>query len=499
MASQPAKAWHLLIPVAGIAIAVALAARLLRAIEAPLWFDETFSLVIASQPTFASLWNWVVNEIGGPLYYLFLAAWVRLAGDGDLIVRLPSLVFACVLPVVVLRSRVLGREMLWLWSALILLWPMGASYTPYARSYSLLLLFTTWQAITYIRLLRRPDLRATGHWLAISVICALTHYHSTVISMIQGLLFVALHKRDAVKNWPALALLAPALIWAWLQHSMVSGFVSPGANWYTQLSPLGALVSPVSVLGFGLISIAIVLEPTVRLVTRLLGERAELLRNADWPVALTVASGILAAALVVIVGAITPSFTLRYVTPYIPAIMLGLACWIAGLPGRYRLITPALVLGFLTLLVVSETADYAKGDHDRRKEFNTQAASDWIHANGGSRKLLFFWDSPTGDWSNRPLLVDFAGYYLRRHGDATQIVLPPKLALSADPNVELPALARANGADAIIWLYDIGVPGTRGINHPAQIARLDPNWKCQAYGTDRGVIYSCLKRKSGEQ
>src|SRR4051812_14821337 len=61
----------------------------------PLWLDETWTAVIAGQPTWAAFWREVWLDANAPLYYLVMALW---PGEGNFALRLPSLIFMSAAP-----------------------------------------------------------------------------------------------------------------------------------------------------------------------------------------------------------------------------------------------------------------------------------------------------------------------------------------------------------------------------------------------------------------
>jgi uncharacterized membrane protein len=74
-------------------LAAILAAAALRVATAnyALWFDELASLVFAHQPL-GSLWSdWMARESNPPLYYTLLKGWIALVGEGDVALRLLSI------------------------------------------------------------------------------------------------------------------------------------------------------------------------------------------------------------------------------------------------------------------------------------------------------------------------------------------------------------------------------------------------------------------------
>ena len=103
------------------------AGRLSFAAELPLWIDETWSAMIASRPNWSSFWREAWLDCNPPFYYLLLSLWIEMAGESNLMLRLPSIVFVVAAAVVPLiwRPKGLNRMGIWAWSAFMLLWPFG--------------------------------------------------------------------------------------------------------------------------------------------------------------------------------------------------------------------------------------------------------------------------------------------------------------------------------------------------------------------------------------
>ena len=73
------------------AILLAAAALRIATADYALWFDEFASLVFAHQPL-DHLWSgWMARESNPPLYYTLLKGWIALVGEGDVALRLLSI------------------------------------------------------------------------------------------------------------------------------------------------------------------------------------------------------------------------------------------------------------------------------------------------------------------------------------------------------------------------------------------------------------------------
>lgn len=65
-----------------------------------LWFDETYSVFVASLPIERLFVVTAINDAHPPLYYLLLHLWMPFVGDGEFAVRsLSVLISAAVVPV----------------------------------------------------------------------------------------------------------------------------------------------------------------------------------------------------------------------------------------------------------------------------------------------------------------------------------------------------------------------------------------------------------------
>lgn len=146
------------------AFALGIAGRLLSGWHAPLWFDESYSGVIATQPT-SGLWlSWCLHELTGPVYYGLLWITAHLFGGSDGALRLPSLIASLVVaPLVAWRGHP-DRDTRLIWAGLIALWVPLFDFATFARPYALLFLLCTMQAIAFLSLLRDPRLGRAALW-----------------------------------------------------------------------------------------------------------------------------------------------------------------------------------------------------------------------------------------------------------------------------------------------------------------------------------------------
>ncbi len=129
--------------VLGAIVIVAAALRLWHLGGRPLWFDETWSVLIARQPLEdipGLVWR---HDTIPPLYYLALNLWIGLFGEGEVAVRLPSVLasLAVVGGTFFLGRRVAGPHVGLLAAALLALSPFQVTAAQEARTYPFITLF----------------------------------------------------------------------------------------------------------------------------------------------------------------------------------------------------------------------------------------------------------------------------------------------------------------------------------------------------------------------
>lgn len=473
-------------------IAAGSAARIGVYFVAPLWFDETFTLVIATQHSFSGFGEWVLNELGGPVYYALVFCWDKVFGSSTFSIRLPSLLASIATLAYASRSKVGAPPMGLIWAALLALWPAGMLQAGSARSYALLILVMTIQTVAFVRLVDRTDLRRAAVWFGWSSMAILLHYHATLICLIQGILLLVFRTRPALRCWPAALILIPVLTWAGLQASFVLAYATPGANWYALVKPLAFPFVLIGALGWGWMSIIVILEP-------LAAGAAWLVRRQPFPadrlgLALVIASALASLIILIAVGMVVPSFNWRYAIPFMPAVFLGIAVWLVTLPRRYSLVPPALVLAAMSITPLGAMWRSVVHPIGIAEQFNIEAASDWILSNGGADRLVFLWDNPTAKVSSTRHLSQFGAYFLRRGGARPEVIIPRGADSTTDPNAFLPRMAGNAPRSAIIWINDVGVPGTIARHIPPKIAEQHRDWQCKKFGRGQLRIDACVKR-----
>jgi hypothetical protein len=464
-------------------ITLAIAGRLVSGWDAPLWFDETFSAVIASQPNPSSLLDWCLAEVGGPIYYMLLWVWAHLFGAQATTLRSFSLICSLGAPLVAWRFGSSSKSVRLYWAALLALWMPAFDYASNARCYSLLLLINTLQAIAFLRLQRTPTRRNALAWTGLSVLGILTHYHTAVLAGVQGVLFLASHRRAAVRCWPALVMLIPLASWMSFHLPILLRFSSTG-SWYSPITPIDLLTSPASFFASGLIGMVLGLGWIIASVARWRGWHIDVTPAPERAVAL---SGMMAMAIILLMSMIKPSFTWRYAVVCAPSILFGVALWIRALKPRLPL-APMAVLGmFAASALGCIIASLQHPADNYRFAFNLDQPSAWLGENN-PRRLGFLLDSPTGTMSDSRRMTEVVGYFPRQAGRPVAVSIL-KAWPGTDPGRVVGDRVRDGAIDSLIWISDPSIPGTLAPVDAGMLAH--EGWQCHDFGNRPAAVLAC--------
>lgn len=476
----------------GVALLLGVPARIAFGQDAPLWFDETFSAVIATQPSVGAMVRWCLNELTGPLYYAPLWAWVRVFGASDVSLRLPSLLCSIAAPLAVLRWGHPDRIVRLFWCAIVLLWLPALIFANDARSYAQLFLLGSVQAIAYLRLLRDPTTRRALAWTSVSVLFALTHYYALPIVASQGLLYLALCRWQAVRTWPALLPVPLLLGWMAVHLPFVLGLSARYGAAYVASKPTLLLQTPALVFGTNVQG---------ELILGLIGLSSALLwhapltqpvpKGSPMPERALILSSVLAFALVLGMGLIHPGFAPRYLTPFQPALLFGVAWWARW--SMRRSVKPAIGLFAVMTMGMAGALVAAVGDRtlDDRHLFNMERPTAWLMQRD-VRRLVFVWADPVGVISaptpdTRAKEGEMGGFFFRRAGRPVAVTVP---GTPAGPPSSADVLAAA-GTDpnaAILWIAN-DVQSPRHV-----VPRLaGAAWECRDFGGTQVTVVACRR------
>lgn len=492
LARRPAivAGWRL--PVLAAALVLGLVGRIAYSWNAPLWFDETFSGVIASQPTFAGLVKWCMAELTGPAFYMPLWAWEKLAGPSDFALRLPSLVLSIGAPLAILRWGNRDADLRLWWAVFVLLWVPIFAVAGEARSYPETFALGAAQAVLFVRLLERPSTARASLWVIVSSLAVLCHYWGVVPALVQGIGFLAAHRRRAIKTWPALVFFAPLLAWSWFHLPVVLGFTIGGSSGFDGL-PLSAILDiPAMLLGVGVTGTVVLaaVAASLALEWKRGGWRRGLTMSPELVLALC---GLASIAVILLLGFVRPGFVARYATASMPSFLFGLALWARWMVAReakWVVVVAAMMFATAAGLLGS----ILRGpDTDARHLFELERPSAWLAERSAEQlpeHLVVFWDGPVAEASPGFALAEVGGFFLRRSGHKVDVTVA-RVAATDDPNRSVLALTRKDGKSAILWFANDSLPPSR----KPRIEGYDPRFECRDFGGAVVTMTACRWRQ----
>ena len=220
-------------------VGVALVLRLVALTDKALTFDETFSILIGSQPAARAIALTAANEPHPPLYYLLLGGWMRLFGDGEAAVRIPSVLIggAVVLLTCLLGRRLVGPAAALVGAAFVALAPSQVSVGQEARMYALLTLAAlgSWWAL--YSALTDGRLRAWALYAVLVAVTIYAHYYGVfVVVSHAGYLIWRRTPLSVWRPWVYAMLGALVLLLPWLP--VVPGQLASGRPWPSYRPPL---------------------------------------------------------------------------------------------------------------------------------------------------------------------------------------------------------------------------------------------------------------------
>jgi uncharacterized membrane protein len=437
-------------PLFGIAVAALIVAtmalRLWASHGLPLWIDESWTAMIASQSSWGAFWREVWLDCNPPLYYALMALWTKIFGLSAFALRLPSLLFVTAAALLPLIWRVpgLSRAATMCLAALILLWGPGFDLAADARGYGLLLLLSTAQALAFIRLIHSPDVRRAALWAGLGSLSGLTHYHALLLAGMQGLAFLAVHRGQALRCWPAGLAFIPAFGWLAIHAPRLADYARPDVAWYEPMTPTLAGDFIQFALGLSGTAIAIalaILAATIALSRGRAATPADIQANRVlW---LTAGLGVFALAMELGLGSARPMLADRYLVPLAPVLLLGLvlavAQWTRSGPGLAALV-------ILFALCVAPQALRAR--LEAKTAYGFARASAFI-APSHPAALLFSWDHPASRILDPGSLAKLGGVFLNRDGHSVKV-----RAIALRPGEDGNVVLQAKREAGIIWIYN---------------------------------------------
>ncbi len=215
---SPPRRWP--VPVAlGALILFALALRLLQV--RGLWLDEAISVFQANLPFGEMIEHIRTQDRHPPLHHAILWLTVRVFGDGELAVRLPSIIAGTlVVPMVyAIGRRLYGLRTGLLAAAFVTVAPLLVWYSQEARMYSLLVLFAMVLVWAQLRAIDRGGFLDWLLYVVAGAAMLWTHYFAVLFLAVSQVAFAVAVWRRRRAGLPSKALLvgwlATAALIAW--------------------------------------------------------------------------------------------------------------------------------------------------------------------------------------------------------------------------------------------------------------------------------------------
>ena len=209
--------------------------RLFRLDGQGLWFDETYTAFVAGQTPEQMMRYLLTDGVHPPLYYGWMAVWVRIFGESAWSLRIPSVLFGVLsVGLIYLLTRKIAGEAAAVLSAFLLgLSPFMVWYSQDARMYSMECLAALAAVYGFWMFLSRPG---KGTFMGMVLSHAFlygVHYFGVFLFMAEALFLVLYWRKYLGRVIPFLAAqgiaCAPLCYWGYLLLQRESG--SFGIGW----------------------------------------------------------------------------------------------------------------------------------------------------------------------------------------------------------------------------------------------------------------------------
>lgn len=220
--------------VAALVGGVALATGLFRLGEPSLWFDEAYSWYNVSRD-WTHYWTEVTHgeDCGGLIHSSLVKLWTSVAGDSEFALRLPSVLYAAAMAIVLLE---IGREVHSLragfgMALLGVLHPEVIVWSRQSRAYCCEMFLTSLFVLMLLRYARAYNRKAGALLALVGSLLALTHIFGVFVVAGGGLYLLGRQlttKSDVglgkslLAVWPTLAPLPLLVGWAFMLRSRIS-------------------------------------------------------------------------------------------------------------------------------------------------------------------------------------------------------------------------------------------------------------------------------------
>ncbi len=183
-------------------IAVALVIRLYHIGTLSIWYDESFSIVLADKSV-ASLYEIAKADVHPPLYYILLHFWMKIY-SGAAFLRLFSVLFSIAAIVVTyfVAKEIFDNKVALLASFFLSIAPLFVHHSQEIRMYSLLMFFLMMASYFLWMFVKKGKFFDCLGYVLCSVCALYTHYFALflIVAQISYLVFTDVLKKDIIKR-----------------------------------------------------------------------------------------------------------------------------------------------------------------------------------------------------------------------------------------------------------------------------------------------------------
>jgi uncharacterized membrane protein len=454
----------------------------------PLWIDEAWTGAIVSQSTLGATIDQILLDANAPAYFILMHFWTSWFGLSDITLRIPSLVFGLIAPLVALPTKGLEpgteRSARLLWCGLLALSIPGIWYSQEARCYSLAFLLATACTVAYMRLLTHPSTGAAVRWVLLGCLGILTQYHFLIIVGCQGVFYLAVHRQRALHAWPAAIFFLPAVVWMGVHIPHVIQYADPKASPFSIVN-FNSLF-PILGIVFGNWGLGVLLL-IVALLLGILDQRRCLPGgHASSSMWFAAGTAIVSAMLFISMGLLYPVFTIRYLIVFIPGILLGISLLTAHFSRHWK----TAPFGIMLIYAINASV-WISTENDaveQKSIWNFERPSDELKKEGVDH-VIFVFENTFSKVLQPTQLKELGGFFFKRAG--LTIPVTPALLMPGDKPGKRLLMSATTPHSAILWVYELPA-GT--VSYLGQIEQLDHAWVCNNSGKRPIGVVACHRK-----
>ena len=200
-----------------VILLVALVLRLYRLSSQSIWVDEM--LTLSSSGITAPLNPIdIFDNLHGPLHSMIMFLWVRLAGEGEFALRLPSVTFSVLSMLAIYRLvlKLSGPRTAAVALSVMALSPFHIWYGQEARNYSMLLFFSAMSFGSFLSLLSEPGRNNFGKYVLFTLAGFLSNMSMAFVVIVQDIFFLFYPRKLSFRSLALAHVFLLLLLLPWL-------------------------------------------------------------------------------------------------------------------------------------------------------------------------------------------------------------------------------------------------------------------------------------------